>query len=277
MSVRGLGGCALTLVIGFAVLVVIVWLLQRRMIYIPFPATLPPIERALPGGRDAVVETTDGLALGAWFLPARPGPARGAVLVLPGNAGNRSLRTDLARALAVRDVDVLLVDYRGYAGNAGAPTERGVIEDARAARRWLESNGTDAERIVYFGESLGAAVAVALAVEHPPAGLVLRSPFSSLVEVGRRHYPILPVALLMRDRFSSIDRIAEVDAPLLVVLGERDAIVPPAMSRKLHAAAREPKRLVAIEGVGHNDYELLAGERMMAEVGRLLDDVLPPL
>ena len=196
-------------------------------------------------------------------------------MVCNGNAGNRSLRAELAAALAASGVDVLLFDYRGYGGNPGVPSESGLLEDARAARRLLIANGVAADRIVYFGESLGAAIAVALAVEEPPAGLILRSPFSSLTAVGRLHYPFLPVALLLRDRYPSIDRIGDVEAPLLLVLGERDTIIPPAMSRELFAVAREPKRLVAIEGVGHNDYELLAGERMTYEIGRFFDEVLP--
>ncbi len=275
MSPRGVGGCALSLLVAFAILVVVAWLLQRRMIYIPYPARVAPVAMALPGGREVVVRTSDGLDLGAWYLPARGGPARGAVLVLNGNAGNRSLRAELAAALADRRADVLLFDYRGYAGNRGTPSEAGLIEDARSARRWLGEAGAEPERIVYFGESLGAAVAVALAAEKPPAGLVLRSPFASLTAVGRYHYPFLPVGLLLRDRYPSIDRIGTVRAPLLVVIGERDAIVPPTMSRSLFAAAAEPKRLVVIEGAGHNDYELLAGDRMMAAVGRFLDEVLP--
>lgn len=269
-----MGSCALLVVAGFAIVVAAVWLLQRRLIYIPYPDDLAPIGAVMPGGRAVVVETGDGLDLGAWFLPASPGPARGAVLVCNGNAGNRSMRAELATGLAARGVDVLLFDYRGYGGNPGTPTEAGLIEDARSARRWLLARGTAPDRIVYFGESLGAAVTVALAAEEAPGGLILRSPFASLVETGRHHYRFLPVGLLLRDRYPSIDRITAVRSPLLVVLGERDRIVPPAMSRKLFARANEPKRLVAIPGVGHNDYALLAGARMMEEIESFLDETL---
>jgi fermentation-respiration switch protein FrsA (DUF1100 family) len=113
-------------------------------------------------------------------------------------------------------------------------------------------------------------VAIRLAAEHPPAAVVLRSPFPSLAEVARKHYPFLPVQLLLRDRFSCLDRIARLTCPVLVVAGERDSIVPVQQSRSLFAAAREPKRFVVIPGADHNDFDLLAGERLVSEVLRFL-------
>ena len=124
---------------------------------------------------------------------------------------------------------VLLFDYRGYGGNPGHPTEEGLAADARAALGYLAGRPeVDPERVIYFGESLGAAVALRLATERPPAALVLRSPFASLAEVGRRHYPVLPVSLLLRDRYDSAALAGRLDAPLLVVAGGRDQIVPAA-------------------------------------------------
>ena len=122
------------------------------------------------------------------------------------------------------------------------------------------------ERIAYFGESLGSAVAVELATRRRPGAVVVRSPFTSLADVGRIHYPFLPVRLLLRDRFASIDRVAAIGAPLLVIAGDRDSIVPLRSSRALFDAAQEPKRWVAIAGADHNDLELLAGRQMIGEV-----------
>ena len=122
---------------------------------------------------------------------------------------------------------MLLLDYRGYVGNPGSPSEDGLLADARAARAYLLSRAdVDPARLVYFGESLGAAVAVALAAEHPPAALILRSPFTSLADIAAVHYPFLPAGLMLRDRYESIERIGRVRAPLLVVAGQRDRIVP---------------------------------------------------
>lgn len=121
---------------------------------------------------------------------------------------------------------------------------------------------------MYFGESLGAAVAIGLAVEQPPAALVLRSPFTSLADVGRLHYPYLPVRLLLKDRYDSIGRIQDVSCPVLVVAGGADGIVPARQSRHLFDAARQPKRYVEIRGADHNDWELLAGRALLREVVR---------
>jgi hypothetical protein len=184
------------------------------------------------------------------------------------------MRAALAAALARMGLAVLLFDYRGYGGNPGSPTEEGLAADARAAAGYLAGRPeVDPDRLVYFGESLGAAVALRLATERPPAALVLRSPFASLAEVGRVHYPVLPVSWLLRDRFDSAALAGRLDAPLLVVAGGRDGIVPLAHSRRLFAAAPQPKRLVVLEGADHNDPDLLAGPRLLEELRAFLAEV----
>src|SRR5262249_14895653 len=122
----------------------------------------------------------------------------------------------------------------------------------------------------YFGESLGAAVAVRLAVEHPPSALILRSPFSSMVSMGMHHYPFLPVRWLLRDRYPSVDLITQVRSPLLIIAGDADTVVPLAETQQLFDAANDPKRLVVIEDADHNDEELLMGTEMMAAIRSLL-------
>jgi hypothetical protein len=177
----------------------------------------------------------------------------------------------LARALAAEDLAVLLFDYRGFGGNPGSPTETGLKADARAARDYLiRHQGVDANHLVYFGESLGSAVAVALAQEHPPAALILRSPFTSAIEVGQFHYRLLPVQWLLRDRFTSIDRIGHIRSPVLVIAGDRDGIVPVDQSRRLYSAANEPKALVIISGADHNDEVLQAGRQMIDAILQFL-------
>ena len=210
--------------------------------------------------------TRDGLRLAAWFMPGVGARVRASVLVLHGNGGNRANRADLATALTARGYSVLLTDYRGYGGNPGKPTEQGLAEDARAALAWLRSQrGVDPDGIVLFGESLGSAVAVALAAEVPVAALILRSPLTELRELARHHYPRVPAALLP-DHYPAIDQIASVQAPTLVIAGDRDTIVPLTVSARLYDAAPGPKRLVVIPGADHNDHELLAGARMLNEM-----------
>ncbi len=208
------------------------------------------------------------MRLAAWYFPV---PGGTAVLVCNGNAGDRSMRAELAAALNRVGLSVLLFDYRGYGGNPGSPSEEGLAADARAAQAWLAAQpDVDPNRIVYFGESLGAAVAIGLAVQRPPAALVLRSPFTSLADVGAVHYPWLPVRRLLLDRYPSIDRIGSVRAPVLVIAGDRDNIVPESLSKRLYDAAVEPKRYALIPGAGHNDRALLDGPRMLHEIERFL-------
>jgi fermentation-respiration switch protein FrsA (DUF1100 family) len=245
-------------------MLLLIWLGQRRMIYLPFDGNPSPAAYGLPDAQVVTLTTEDGLELQAWFVRPTRAPTGITVVVFNGNAGHRGYRAPLARALADRGVATLLFDYRGYGGNPGGPSEAGLMRDARAARAWIDAQpGVDATKIAYLGESLGTGVAVQLAASHPPAALMLRSPYTSLVDVGRHHYPILPVGLLLRDRFSSIDWIARLHAPVLVIAGEHDRIIPRQSSERLFAAANEPKQLVIIPGADHNDMSLLAGAQML--------------
>jgi fermentation-respiration switch protein FrsA (DUF1100 family) len=252
------------------VMLLLFWASQRRMIYLPSGEVPDPAEVGLPQAERVTFPTRDGLTLNAWFVPPTRAATGDVVLVLNGNAGNRSYRADIARGFAAQGLATLLTDYRGYGGNPGSPSEEGIVLDAMAAREYLAGRpDVNADRLVYFGESLGAAVAVRLALEHRPRALVLRSPFTSLVDVARYHFPYLPVRLLLRDRFASIDRIAEVGCPLLVITAEYDSIVPAEQSRRLFAAAREPKQLLVIQGADHNDEALVAGPQVISAVAEL--------
>lgn len=243
-------------------LIALMWSQQRRLIYFPSPGPVPHVA----GARDVTLQTEDGIRLGAWYFPG----GRSAVLVCNGNGGDRSMRAPLAAALNRLGYSVLLFDYRGYGGNPGHPTEEGLAADGRAAQSWLAAQ-PDVNRIVYFGESLGAAVAIGLAMQRPPAAMVLRSPFTSLADVAAVHYPWLPARRLLLDRYPSIDRIASVSAPLLVIAGDRDDIVPESLSRRLYDAAAEPKRYLVVPGAGHNDAALLDGSVMLDGISRFLE------
>ncbi|MGH2725064.1 MAG: alpha/beta hydrolase [Actinomycetota bacterium] len=245
-------------VLGF---VGLAWLFQRSMIYFPSRHLGPPP----PGVHEATFTTSDGLELGGWFFAAVGSDGR-AVLVCNGNAGNRSHRVLLAEALRDRGWSVLLYDYRGYGGNPGRPSEQGLAKDARAAVSWLaDRDDVDADRIAYLGESLGGGVAAGLAAERPPAALVLRSPFTSLADLGRVHYPFLPVGALLRDRFPVVDHLRSYDGPVLVVGGEADTIVPPDHSAAVARAAHRSRHVV-IPGADHNDPALLDGDEFIEAV-----------
>lgn len=262
------------LLIG-GVVVGMLWWLQRELIYFPDASSVPTAREVIEGARDVTLYAEDGLELGAWFAPAASGPAatdyRMAVLVAPGNGGNRAGRAGLAEELRRRGLAVLLMDYRGYGGNPGSPSEEGLARDAMAAVETLEDLGYPAERTIYFGESLGSGVVAALQALRPPAGMVLRSPFPELADVGSRHYPWLPVRLLLRDRFHVVKHLAGSEVPVTVVYGDRDSVVPPDLSARVADNAPALSERVVIAGADHND-AVMFGPRVAA-VARLADKV----
>ena len=264
VTIAAVAAAALVAVVG------LFWTAQRRLIYFPTQA----VGDVSPSFEDVTFATDDGLILSAWWVPASGGPDGSTIVVFPGNGGNRQDRVPLAQGLAARGFDVLLVDYRGYGGNPGNPSETGLLLDAVAAVDYLESRpDINADRLVYFGESLGAAVAIAVAHNRPPSALILRSPFTSLPDVAKTHYPYLPTGLLLRDRFPSIDTISRVDVPVLVIAGTEDSIVPFDQSREIYEAAPGPKRFVTIQGADHNDAALTHGPGVVDAVTDFLKDL----
>ena len=237
---------------------------HRALIYLPDRGALPPAAEVLPGARDVTLTTSDDVALGAWFLPPS-GACQASVLVAHGNGGNRSDRVGLARALGEQGFGVLLFDYRGYGENSGSPSEAGLARDARAAREFLETAGAS---VVYLGESLGTGAVSELALTHPPAALVLRSPFTSLADAGRAAYRI-PVGWLLRDKYPVLDNVSRLGGPIAVVYGDRDTIVPTDQSRAVAQAAREAGAdllEVVLPGANHNDLQLTEGPELIDAV-----------
>jgi fermentation-respiration switch protein FrsA (DUF1100 family) len=261
------------LVLAVLAAVGLIWITQRRLIYFP-TQDVPDTAFVLPGIEEVTYPTEDGLTLTAWFVPATGEETNGTVVVFNGNAGNRSDRLPLAEAFAGRGYAVLLVDYRGYGGNPGRPSEEGLATDARAAVAYLKTrSGIDSDRLVYFGESLGAAVALGLVDHQEPAVLVLRSPFTSLPDVASVHYPFLPTSLLLWDRYPNLETIQGINVPVMIIAGADDSIVPIEQSKKLFEASPGPKRLLVIDGADHNDFALTAGDRLVDEVVEFLEDV----
>lgn len=259
---------ALAVLVALILMVIVAWAAQRRLIYFPDRAA-PPLAA---GAREITLHTADGLRLAAWlFEPPSGTPDRGvSVLVMPGNAGNRAGRVPLATALTSLGLTVLLLDYRGYGGNPGSPSEPGLALDADAAHAHLAGIG---QPIVHYGESLGAAVATALAIRHPPAALLLRSPFTDLPAAGRTHYPYLPVGLLLRDRFPVASTVSRVTAPTAVVHGDADQVVPPEQSGQVAESAGNLVHLAVVAGADHNDAVLQNGPQLIAAVAVLADAV----
>jgi uncharacterized protein len=243
--------------------------LQRQLIYFPDSTAVPPAREVIKGARDITLHTSDGLALGAWFVPpSSASDTRMAVLVVPGNGGNRLDRQGLAAELSRRGLAVVLMDYRGYGGNPGSPSEHGLAKDAMAAAETLEELGYPAERTIYFGESLGTGVVAALHARRPPAGLVLRSPFTELADVGAHHYPWLPVRMLLKDRFQVTEHLSNSEVPVAVIYGDRDSVVPTELSARVADDAPTLVERVVIQGANHND-EVMYGPPVADAVARL--------
>lgn len=246
------------------------------LLYFPMrPSGVTPAMAGL-AFEDLTLRAEDGVELHGWWIPAgaqRADRAAVHLLLCHGNAGSIENRLLHARSLVDAGVDVLLFDYRGYGRSQGSPSEAGTYLDARAARQaLLARSGVDASRVFYLGESLGAAVALELALANPPRGLVLQSAFTSIRDMARFHYPLIPQALVP-DAYPNLARVPQLRAPLLVLHGDADEIVPVAAGQALHAAAPEPKKLLILRGLGHNDLVSGAGAdygRMIAEWARAL-------
>lgn len=236
--------------------------------------------------RDVVATTEDGITLHGWYAQPHESARepRPLVMFLHGNGGNRMHRIDDIDLLAGLGVDVLIFDYRGYGENDGSPSEKGLALDARAAWSYA-TNALDVspEQIIVFGESLGGGVAVPLAAEQceagrPPAGLILRSSFSSMTDAALHHYPWLPIRLALLDRYDSMLRIGDITCPILMMHGDADHVVPFALGEKLFNAAPHEsangieKRLVVLKGAGHNDVLDAANGTMRAAIGNFLRD-----
>lgn len=272
---------------------------QRSLIYQPFAEKSLPAKQAGLGtglAHDVTTRTDDGIELHGWLLlakghialtdkedDAKLSEGRPLVLYFGGNAANRSYRTLEVEVLANAGADVLIFDYRGYGDNLGTPSEEGLAHDARAVWRFAtEAKKIEPRRILLFGESLGGGVAVRLASElsqkkTPPAGLILRSTFSSLPDAGAYHFPWLPVRWLLIDRFPSEQWIRDVTCPLLQFHGRRDTILPLRLGRKLFAAAPEKsasgvaKQFVELPNADHNDVMETSGP----EISKAVREFLP--
>lgn len=251
-------------------LVLFAMFFEEKLIF--FPARYPEGEWR---PRSLLIEdihfvAVDGVKLHGWYCPVES--PRAVVLMSHGNAGNITHRAEtIGLWQRYLNVSFCIYDYRGYGRSEGSPNELGVYADERAAYQWL----TDEKRvapsdIVLYGESIGAAVALELAMNVPIGALILESPFTSAVEMGERTMPWIPVRRLMRNRFESIDKIANYHGPLLVTHGTRDSIVPFEMGERLFKVANEPKRFYAVRGADHNDVPFVGGSRYF----QAIDDFL---
>jgi hypothetical protein len=240
----------LIVVVGYAALLGVMYFAQRALMYFPENIRVEPAAAGLPQAEEVVIEAADHERVIAWHVAPRGD--KPVVLYLHGNGGALRHRVTRFRDLTNDGTGLLALSYRGYGGSSGSPTEAGLIADATAAYDFVAAR-YPVERIVLWGESLGSGVAVALAAEKPVARMVLEAPFTSTADVGAAAYWFIPVRLLMKDQFRSDLRIGKVKVPVLVLHGDRDAVVPFALGERLYALITSPKRFARIEGGGHEN------------------------
>ncbi len=211
---------------------------------------------------DVRFQADDGVALHGWFFPADAGSPRKDWVVVQchGNGGNISGRLMHFQALLATGASLFAFDYRGYGQSAGSPDEEGTYHDARAALRWLEAQGFKPDNVIVLGESLGGGIGSKVATEAPIKALILERTFTSVPDLGAEIFPFLPVRMLGSIQYDTINRLAGIVAPILVLHGRDDEIVPFHHGEKLFAAAREPKMFRELEG-GHNDTLLANRDR----------------
>lgn len=224
------------------------YLFQRTLIYAP-SKTVPTREAYQAKDMQNIELTTeDELVLNAWYKPAPEG--KPTIILFHGNAGHIGTRMPLARQLIQQGFGILIFDYRGYGGNSGRPSEQGLYDDARAGMQFLTQQGIPSQEIVLYGESLGTGVATKMAIEHPKScALILQSPYTKLADLGRYHYPFIPIEPW--DKFDSIGRIQNIHIPLLALHGTRDKVVPYRQGKALYKKANAPKQWAKLNQQGH--------------------------
>jgi fermentation-respiration switch protein FrsA (DUF1100 family) len=238
----------IVVVLGYGGLLALMYVFQRSLMYFPDPTRTSPAAAGLPQAEEITLTSSDGETLVAWYVPPRD--TKPVVIYFQGNAEGLAERVGRFTWLTADGNGLLALCYRGYCGSTGKPSASGLIRDAMAAYDFVRAR-FPARRIVLFGESLGTGVAVALAAEREIGALILDAPYTSIADVGAAAYPFAPVRWLLKDSFRSDQRIARVKAPLLMLHGARDNIVPIAFGEKLFSLANQPKHMVRFPLGGH--------------------------
>ena len=254
---------AIGLALGLVLTVGFLWSqLERRYIFFPTREVEFTPEDAGLQYEDVSFDTRGGRQLQGWYVPGTAKGGNTTWIWFHGNGGNIGHRVDEIAMLHHRlGVNIFIFDYQGYGQSQGEPTEQGTYQDARAALEYVSNRpGIDSGKIVYFGRSLGAAVAVELATEKPPSGLILVSAFSSVSDMTRVAFPFLPVGWLVKGRYDSVFRIRRIHTPLLIIHGAQDDMVPVAQGRALFEAANQPKTFRMLPGAAHNDTHINGGQ-----------------
>lgn len=265
---RMLWGGLLIIGVGVVAALFALWLFQRNLIYYPDPTRVSPSSIGLKGVEEVVLKRPQGIEVVAWRAVAREGQPT--LLYFHGNSSNLAARAERIYLFQQAGWGLLMMSYRGYSGSNGSPTEKDNIGDALAAYENLTAAGVKPDDIILYGESLGTGVAVQVAANRPVGGVILDAPYTSLADAGARIYPYLPVKLAITEQYDSLSVIDKISAPLLIVHGTEDEIIPFDLGEQLFEAAKNPKTFVGLKGAGHSDhYSFGSFDRMRAWVASI--------
>jgi fermentation-respiration switch protein FrsA (DUF1100 family) len=239
-------------VVGYGLVVALAYFAQRALMYFPDKTRTAPAAAGLPQAEEIWLTTSDGERVIVWHVAPRGD--KPVVLYFQGNAATLRERGMRFERIVADGTGLIALSYRGYGGSTGRPSEAGLLRDAEAVYAFALARYPP-ERLVLYGESLGTGVAVALAAEHKIGKIVLEAPFTSAVDVGAAAYPFLPVRLMMHDQFRSDERIGKVTAPVLVLHGARDEVVPIGYGERLYARVAAPKKFVRFSEGHHSDLD----------------------
>jgi uncharacterized protein len=240
---------ALCLYVGVAA---VLYVTQRSLMYFPDTVHTTPAQAGLPEAEEVPLTASDGVHITAWYVAPQDG--KPVIVYFHGNGGSLRYRVGRFKKLVGAGLGLVALEYRGYGGNPGSPSEGGLIADGEAAYAFAAAR-YPTKQIVLWGESLGSGVAVAIAAEKPVGRVILETPFTSAAAVAAIHYWYMPVRLLMKDQFHSDERIGRVTAPLLILHGVRDQVVPYTMGERLFELANQPKHIVRFLDGGHEDLD----------------------
>ena len=226
------------LIVIYVVITTVVYFYQRKLLYHPFSAEITG-EGLIHNFETINFKTSDNFVLKGWFHLKNSN--KKTILFLHGNAGNLDNRIDKLNSLGSMDINFLIISWRGYSGNPGNPSEEGLYKDAMGSINWLNKKGISNDQIILYGESLGTAIATEVGQNENFAGIILEAPFTSMVDMGQKIYPIFPVKFLLKDKYESKNKIKNIKSPILIMHGEVDKIVPFRMGKKMFELANEPK------------------------------------
>ena len=248
---------AISAVVFYGLVVAAMFFLQDKLIFEPNTNKPDVTQTSLPALDEKYITTSDGIDLLVWHYTGEKD--KPTVLYFQGNAGNLETQARIVNPIMRAGYTVIMVEFRGFGGNLGSPSEMGLYEDARAGIKYAKSLGLQENQLILYGRSLGTSIVTKMATEIEAKGIILQAPFTSIPDVGALQYPFLPVRYLATQQFDSFSRIKEITEPLFIFHGDGDVTVPPFLTKKLFEAANEPKQLVTFPGGGHSNIFLSGG------------------